>query len=561
MILAGSTDNGAGGAHVRRAAAFPLTLLVLGFAISATIYHDTIADGFFYDDYHFVRPYSMAELATAFHGTWDPTHIEVPFYRPLTVAFFAARFLVFGFNGPAYHWTSIALFGVLAMLVGVFLWRLTGQRHLAILATALVAVHPAMVRSLAAWVTNQMHLVEALLVFAAYVTWFSVRRAPPARWSLILVPAVAALFVKEDAVMLLISVVLVHTLYRHLVDRSLPPVPVWVLAAAFVIPAAFAWMRYEMLGGLGGYGRPALPVAIARIWRTIWSILLQLRGRQPSERIITALLAVILPAGVVIAWLRARLAGFVMLAGVAILLCFSLPFAFATKPEQVHLAALAACVIVAGAVEAIATLMPGRAARAGWWLAVACLLGLMASVSLSAVAGYAPDAPYTLYTDGIVQGWVAVPEEIRGMLASKRAGAPVPRVEDLDCISSGLGGAEQAAGGGTFRWSGERVAFFAKASQGVLVFRMHGSMIPSIGRTRVNVYVDAEGFPPRHFVLADDSWVTVRLPFRRRWYVPAGVPSIRLRVDPTFEPAKVFKSADDRTLGVQITDVRIQQGN
>jgi hypothetical protein len=66
--------------------------------------------GFYYDDYHFVRPYPAHEVRAAFHGPWDASGIETPYYRPLTICVYAARFAVLGLNAPAYHVLSLMLF-------------------------------------------------------------------------------------------------------------------------------------------------------------------------------------------------------------------------------------------------------------------------------------------------------------------------------------------------------------------------------------------------------------------------------------------------------------------
>lgn len=540
-----------------RPGVFALSLLAFAACVTVAIYHDTAGYGLNYDDYHFVRPYQTAEVRDSFAGTWDPSHIEVPFYRPLTVVVFAARFRLFGFHAAWYHWATILLFAVVAALVGLVVQRTTGRKSFAILSTAIITVHPAMVNSMVAWITNQMHLVETLLVLAAYLAWFSVRRAKPAAWWLVAIPSCAALFVKEDAVMLPITVLLVHGLYRRLVDRSLPPVPRWFVAASLLAPAAFAWVRYEMLGGLGGYGRPTIAIAVSRIRSTIWSVLFQLSGRRPIQRVITVLLEGLLPLGAIVALVRGGVARFVVLAGASVLICFSLPFAFATKAQQVHLAALGTCLLLTGAIAAIGAIASGRLFRVGYWIVVAGFLGLNAWVSHADVAGFAPDAPYTLYTDGIVKDWPLVPEEIKAMLARKRPGGPRLEVDDLPVIMCGLGETQPADDGRPFRWSSGTIEVFTKASGGSMTLRLRTLLIPAIGRNVVRVLVDAQGFRPRLFLLADEGWKSVSIPFSRRWFLPAGIPTIRILVDPTFEPAKVFKNRDSRTLGVQVADVQL----
>ena len=62
------------------------------------VHRETLHYGFDYDDYHFLRPYTPAEVLATFHGPWDLTGIEVKFYRPLTIVLYAVRFELFGLN-------------------------------------------------------------------------------------------------------------------------------------------------------------------------------------------------------------------------------------------------------------------------------------------------------------------------------------------------------------------------------------------------------------------------------------------------------------------------------
>ena len=86
--------------HVRETA-LVAGLALLSACLSLILYRHTLVYGFDYDDYHFVRPYSVQDVLDTFHGPWDASGIEVPFYRPLTIAFFALRFEAFGLNAVA----------------------------------------------------------------------------------------------------------------------------------------------------------------------------------------------------------------------------------------------------------------------------------------------------------------------------------------------------------------------------------------------------------------------------------------------------------------------------
>jgi hypothetical protein len=147
-------------------------------AVAATVllYRPTLEYGFHYDDYHFIRPYSAGELRAAFRGPWDSSGIELPFYRPLTVAFYAARFEWFGLEARAHHALSLALFSLAALLLGTFVSGVSRRRWTGTLAVLLFVAHPSMPYALAAWITNQMHLVETIVVLLALVWWWWVAR-------------------------------------------------------------------------------------------------------------------------------------------------------------------------------------------------------------------------------------------------------------------------------------------------------------------------------------------------------------------------------------------------
>ena len=76
-----SSDSAPAG--FRTCAQLGLALLLLLTASIATlaVHRQTLRYGFDYDDYHFVHPYSRADVLRAFHGPWDAARIERPSYR------------------------------------------------------------------------------------------------------------------------------------------------------------------------------------------------------------------------------------------------------------------------------------------------------------------------------------------------------------------------------------------------------------------------------------------------------------------------------------------------
>jgi hypothetical protein len=142
-------------------------LAALAGATTLLLYRETLAYGFDYDDYYFLRPHSRSEVLATFTGSWDRSGIMVPFYRPLTIVFHALRFELFGLDPTLHHASSLTLFALTAVLVAWFVFRLTARAWAAVIAMLFFVCHPAMPYSLMAWITNQMHLLQILTVLGA----------------------------------------------------------------------------------------------------------------------------------------------------------------------------------------------------------------------------------------------------------------------------------------------------------------------------------------------------------------------------------------------------------
>ena len=75
--------------------------------MAVLVHGETLRYGFNYDDYYFMRPALPEQVLATFYGPWDDTGVMVKFYRPLTVAFSAARFQLFGLNAVVHHTASL----------------------------------------------------------------------------------------------------------------------------------------------------------------------------------------------------------------------------------------------------------------------------------------------------------------------------------------------------------------------------------------------------------------------------------------------------------------------
>ncbi len=95
------------------------------------------------------------------------------FYRPLFVLWLRANFVVSGMSPWGWHLLSIAKHALVAILLGLLVWRLVRDRVAAVIAAVLFALHPAHTESVA-WVTVPDPLMSAgvlvaLLLYLRYV--------------------------------------------------------------------------------------------------------------------------------------------------------------------------------------------------------------------------------------------------------------------------------------------------------------------------------------------------------------------------------------------------------
>ena len=314
-----------------RGRAVVLALFLLAGVLTAIQYDVTTGYGFYYDDYHFVRPYTAHEVLAAFHGPWDASGIETAYYRPLTIALYAARFSLFGLNSAAYHVLSLVLFAMAATLFAMLAMRMTGSRLAGAIGVCVFVMHPAMPYSAVAWITNQMHLAGMLVVLIALLWWFSVRWRSAIWWTPLLVLQVAAFLIKEDGVMLLPVVITVHTLRKYLVEGDLPHVPVTFLASTIATLGLLFLVRNAALEGAPPRRFPPFDAAWTNLVRGFsgpFFLTPVKRAWQPAA----SWFAILVPAAAVVAWRwMSPAVRFGIAAGVLLGALFDLPFIFIVK--------------------------------------------------------------------------------------------------------------------------------------------------------------------------------------------------------------------------------------
>jgi Dolichyl-phosphate-mannose-protein mannosyltransferase len=553
-----------------RAAALLVFPLLAGFA-TLSVHGETLHYGFHYDDYYFLHPHSTEEVLASFHGAWDLTGVMAKFYRPLTVAFSALRFELFGLNAVAHHALSLTLFAVAAVALAWLVYRFTSQSHAAVLATIFFVCHPAMPYSLVAWITNQMHLLQVLVVLAALVWWDAVRARSVWWWLPLLVLSAAAFLIKEDGVMLLPCIVVLHALRRRIAERDLPPVPVVFVGLSILLVAALVAWRTEVLGELGGYGRPSAERAWSNISGTLYRNFRLLPAdrewQQTASWFVTTLPLVAILAG---PWIS-RGARFCMAAGAAIAVIFALPFAFVTKPEQVYLVGTGFSLVLTGAAVGLLDLTRGipRAAPrivalASVGLVLAAGLSSLVAVTRAITRDFEPFGPIVLAHDELVQTWGVVPTELKEYLTGKREHGAAARLSSnpRDVVPSVVFltyGRETTSDGLTYQWmAGTRTEIYVRATARRVTIPVRHAL--EAFREPARVRVTANGRPVDDIAMTSTEWRLSSIVLRPS-DVPrlSGMHHLRITIDRAWRPADVIPgSQDGRVLGVQlgIPDVR-----
>jgi hypothetical protein len=537
--------------------------VLAGVAATVTIllYRVTLEYGFDYDDYHFVRPYSDSEVVAAFHGPWDTTGIEVPFYRPLTVAFFAARFEWFGVNSHAYHELNLTLTAIAAALAGWIAWRLSSRFTAGLVAGSLFIVHPALPYSLVAWVTNQMHGIEIVTVLLGLAWWHAVRRRSLAWWLPLLPLGAAAFLIKEDGIMLLPAIVLIHTATVWL-DEDSPPVPVAFVVLAGLLLAGLFVARREFLHGLGGYHRPSVGAA----WSNVTRGLVAIFSLTPADRRwqgLASWIAMALPIVALAVWRRTTIGTRrLFVAGALLAILFDLPFAFVSKAEQMHVVALGAVLVLCASIVAVGEAFNRRGRALVSLLLAGVTVAVFGAVAHDIVRDFEPVGAIVRTHDRLVTGWAAVPQELRDYLVRKleRDGAvPANPAEVVPVVAFGMHLPETNSAGLTYRWMASPRADLeiTRHAREIEIPLRH-----EIGAFRepAHLTVYADGRLVDDLTLRDDRWHISRFAMRA-----ADVSALRrthrvcLRLDHAWRPALLIPgSHDTRTLGLQVGEIVVK---
>ena len=542
-----------------------LILLASGAGICA-LYWPTLGYGFDYDDYHFVHPYSRTDVAAAFTGTWDPAGIERPYYRPLTIALFAARFELLGVDSVSHHALSLGLFVASAFLTGWFVYRLTGRALGGLLSILFFGVHPAMPYSLAAWITNQMHLLEALLVLLGFCWWHAVRRRSVGWWVPLLLFAAAAFLVKEDGIMLLPSVITLHLVQRRLAEPALPPLSRPFIALSAVSMLGLLFIRHQALQGMPGRGLPEWSTLVDNYWSGLYRVFCLAPADRPWQRA-ASWFAVGVPLAGVLFWRRAApRSRAALVSGASVALLFNLPFVFITKPEQLHVVALGAVIVLTAGLLLIRDGVGAQVFRGLIGAVAAAGVGAFAVVTMDITRDFEPFGPIVLSHDDNVRRWAAVPEEIRDYLAAKRQPGAAYHLsanpaDAIERITFGVHGKETTPDGIPYRWMAGRRTEILVAGR-VRAFEVPLRHAIEVFKEPAHATIEANGRVVDRLDLASPEWRVSRSALPGNAGRFTAMQRLVITIDRAYRPSDAIPgSGDGRLLGLQLGEIVTRAGS
>jgi hypothetical protein len=190
-------------------------LTVLSWSV---LFRATFSYSFYWDDLHLIRPYSWAEILSAFHGPTDPDRIETMALRPVGTLLFCLQGSAFGENVVLQRLFMALLMTGFVLTIGLLLREVgLSLRHVAVVFALFVSSKA--FSALLLWLTlGALILSYILMTLTAicYLRWLKGRRRSYLAATLGF--AVLAVFTREEAYTL--PIVLTLLWYVTVPDKS-----------------------------------------------------------------------------------------------------------------------------------------------------------------------------------------------------------------------------------------------------------------------------------------------------------------------------------------------------
>ncbi len=173
-----------GKAEPKGQSAVTLGICFVLFAVTWVVFGRTLSYPFInFDDYAYVYGNPEVRKGLSLHGiAWAFTHVHGGNWHPLTSISHLLDCQLYGLNAGSHHFTNVLLHSIAVILLFLLLQQMTGARWRSAFVTALFAIHPLRVESVA-WIAERKDVLSGvffMLTLMAYVRY--VRRPSSARY-------------------------------------------------------------------------------------------------------------------------------------------------------------------------------------------------------------------------------------------------------------------------------------------------------------------------------------------------------------------------------------------
>ena len=471
------------------------------------------------DDLAMIRPWSRAELAGVWHGTWDPQHAFAVFFRPLAAWFFAGSFELFGVRAPAHLVLSLVLLTLVIFALALFVARESGSVPLGALTAVIYAAHPNTPWSTGVWVMNDVHKLAALTTLSALLIWQRARRRSWSAWWPIALLITTGFLIKEDTLMLIPALLAAQWARSRFVrDVAPPPRAAWLAAGAFGL--ALAGWRWSALHEIGGFGWPSsFEMAARNLLRGPYYALAG-QGAAPAGFSLPALAAgaiALAVIGITIARLP-RHRQWPAIVAVILMACFDAPLVLISNMTRYYIVTMAGAIVLAVVTAGLWSAARAPIRRA----ALAAVFGVLLVVTGARQQAILDDFALCGRLTGACRSWTLeaipqLPPEARAYVvnlpATCSAAAP-HRLDDSAVLTWGLSGGSvvDTMTGHRAREAAAHIVTLVRASARSATLTVRHPLASMAAP--VDVAITADDGDASRLRLTSDQWVetTIALP-------------------------------------------------
>lgn len=417
-----------------------ITLLALGAVIAVLATHwSVLGFGLRADDYALVRPYSAEDVVRMDKATAVLPGASVDAgYRPLSSLYLAALFEVFAVQSSLMHALSLALTVLVLLLIAIFVAREHGGVAAGVTLVAWV-IHPLLPATTTATISNQVHLVALALVAVVLLRWQRARHdLRLLGWWRIFALTAVAVFIEEDAVMLL-PALLVLQWARAKTTRDVAVPNVAIIAGSVATIAFLGAIRLAAYPhfAIVDHAAPrslAFMATIAAYSPLRASILMYDNGALVPTA--TAALLLIQLWGAWRAWRAPASQGAALwTTGLVLLCCFWLPLIFVheLRSTRLHFEVLGAALMCAGGIMALLEWRPSMPSLRWAALALVVVSGArLAALQHTALSRFTPCSTEDLRLDRLTASWPVMTDDQLRWFDRKAAACASGRYQPIE---------------------------------------------------------------------------------------------------------------------------------